>query len=478
MDPLRFDHLTRLLAGASPRRGVLTRLAALSLSLAVTLPGLPEPGAAAKRRRQHHRRTDRRNHVSDEKKRKKKTCAKAGQPTSKKRKKCCQGLVKDGAGRCAQPATESCAATCDGCCQGETCVPGTSAEACGAGGIPCGVCGAEAPTCLAGACRDCDVCPSGCGFASVQAAITAASPGDTIRICPGTYRENLTIDRKLTLRGSGQGTGAGDTILQGVGSGRVVTIPDNEQTVKLQHLRITGGVATGGSASGGGISNLANLLTIEDCTITGNSAEGLGGGGLFNEGGSRVVMQRCTVSDNSVPDLFTVGGGIRNRGQLTLIECTVNENRMLNGSGGGMGNEGTLRLQSCSVRQNTAHRGAGIWNTGTVNIELSDVTANSAPSTDPDFGGPGGIRNGGVMTITDSTVSGNTTGTSGGGIDNFHALVLDNSSVTGNSAAIDGGGVINRSGGSVTLQNDSSVSDNTPNNCLGSGFSGPGCEPD
>ncbi|HWM38332.1 MAG TPA: hypothetical protein VNS49_14565, partial [Streptomyces sp.] len=37
-------------------------------------------------------------------------------------------------------------------------------------------------------------CP-GAQFTSIQAAITAASPGRTIRVCAGTYNETVTVDK-------------------------------------------------------------------------------------------------------------------------------------------------------------------------------------------------------------------------------------------------------------------------------------------
>lgn len=50
-----------------------------------------------------------------------------------------------------------------------------------------------------------DVCPSGCTYGTIQTAINAAAPGDTVAVGPGTYVENIIIDRPLTLQGVGKG---------------------------------------------------------------------------------------------------------------------------------------------------------------------------------------------------------------------------------------------------------------------------------
>ncbi|HXY25503.1 MAG TPA: NosD domain-containing protein [Candidatus Acidoferrum sp.] len=42
-------------------------------------------------------------------------------------------------------------------------------------------------------------CPNAT-FSSIQAAVSAANPGDLIRVCPGTYAEQVVVDRSLTLR--------------------------------------------------------------------------------------------------------------------------------------------------------------------------------------------------------------------------------------------------------------------------------------
>ncbi|NJP99583.1 hypothetical protein [Streptomyces zingiberis] len=49
------------------------------------------------------------------------------------------------------------------------------------------------------------VCASGCDYTTISAAITAASAGDTITVGPGTYNEQITIDKSLTVRGAQAG---------------------------------------------------------------------------------------------------------------------------------------------------------------------------------------------------------------------------------------------------------------------------------
>lgn len=63
-----------------------------------------------------------------------------------------------------------------------------------------GLCAHAAPHPVVG------TCVSGTQYATIQAAVNAASPGDTVRVCPGTYPEQILINKPLTLKGVPNGT--------------------------------------------------------------------------------------------------------------------------------------------------------------------------------------------------------------------------------------------------------------------------------
>jgi hypothetical protein len=215
------------------------------------------------------------------KKKRKKRCAKRGQ-RPKKKKRCCKGLSKDTSGRCAKP---------------------------------------------------CDVCqPAGaCRHDTVQAAVDDAKPGATLTLCAGTFTETIEIAKNLTLIGTGDDVGPGNTILDAAGAGTVVFIAEGS-TVTLQNLRITGGNVTGGGA---GIFN-RGTLALTGCTISGNTAT-FTGAGIVNL--ATMSLINSTVSGNTAG---LEGGGIDNfQGTLELIDSRVIANSAGN-SAGGIRNEGMV----------------------------------------------------------------------------------------------------------------------------------------
>ena len=118
---------------------------------------------------------------------------------------------------------------------------------------------------------------TGVSYQSIQAAIAAAGPGDTIIVCPGTYVENIVFDDKnITVRSTEPSDPAivSATIIDGGGVGHVVLFEGGDKSA-LEGFTIRSGYS---GNQGGGIFIYNSNPTITDNTITGNTAEGGGGG--------------------------------------------------------------------------------------------------------------------------------------------------------------------------------------------------------
>ena len=119
--------------------------------------------------------------------------------------------------------------------------------------------------------------------------------------------------------------------------------------------------------------------------------------------------------------------------------------------GGGVYNYGTLTVTNSTIAGNTSDvDGGGVFNWGTMTVTNCTISGNSAFGDHVAYGG--GIRNAGIMTVTNSTISGNRAGGYGGGIYNDGTMVMTNSTISGNSifAGGDNGGGIYNSGTMTT----------------------------
>jgi predicted outer membrane repeat protein len=145
------------------------------------------------------------------------------------------------------------------------------------------------------------------------------------------------------------------------------------------------GDAYGAGGLGGGIYSTGQVMTVESCTLSGNHANS--GGGLYYSGYNTYTetVRYCTIADNTAA--FR-GGGIRKTGGiLTVQSCTLTGNSAI--QGGAVSALGILTIDTCTLSGNTASQVGGIYS-GKVTVLNSMVVGNSA--TDSGIYNPSGAR--------------------------------------------------------------------------------------
>ncbi len=148
------------------------------------------------------------------------------------------------------------------------------------------------------------------GYATIQDAVDAAQPGDTILVTAGTYAETVVIDKAVNLVGQDGAVIQGSFLTDnGVGAGDVDTW--------LQ------GHASYSGAAGDGISIQANGVTIENIAITG-FLHGVALNGTATNATIRGVDISQSVmgifrNDGANANGLAVEGGSITHGQLGII---------------------------------------------------------------------------------------------------------------------------------------------------------------
>ena len=207
-------------------------------------------------------------------------------------------------------------------------------------------------------------------------------------------------------------------------------------------------VSYNSAAEGAGVANsFGGQLTILRSTISGNTADTIGGG-LRNDD-STAEISDSTISGNSAPD----GGGIVNfsaGGQLTVTRSTISGNMATGGfstfnSGGGILNRnGTVSVDSSTFNVNTAHYGGGLYNEAP--LAVTTIVSNSTFSANgADLGGGGIYNYAGHLVIEFSTVTlNNSNDFAGSGVvswgDDLTTLTEIQSSIIANNHHTDAAG--------------------------------------
>src|SRR5439155_23312469 len=232
--------------------------------------------------------------------------------------------------------------------------------------------------------------------------------------CGGTNAPaTITI---LTAGGLPVGAGARYTIdggnvitLSGAHNNRILQVAPGG-ALTLTKILLTDGYAAGAgptTPSGGAILNNGGRLVLDHASVR-NSESTFAGGAIEDAGGTTLLTDSLIENNRS-----DYGGGIDSIGTLTLINTTVRANQALIHSGGGLDVGGVVEIINSQITSNTANGTAGvdgggglkITATGRVAISDSRFEANHALTTTNGYGGA--ILNRGVLTVTQSSLTGN-----------------------------------------------------------------------
>lgn len=139
-------------------------------------------------------------------------------------------------------------------------------------------------------------------YATIQAAVDAANPHDTVLVLPGTYPENVTIQKVLTLVSR---DGPASTTIRAPNGGSVILVT---APATIDGFTIRDGVASAlcilscSSISAGGGILYASGVVIRNNIIVNNSAGGsncLGvGGGVGSWFGGPVILVNNVIANN------------------------------------------------------------------------------------------------------------------------------------------------------------------------------------
>jgi hypothetical protein len=235
----------------------------------------------------------------------------------------------------------------------------------------------------------------GASYDTIQEAINHASNGDTVTIDPGTYVENLTVDKSITLAGAGQGNTVIEPAFTGAdvpggslapGSSNVILV--RAANVTIHDLTVDGDnpALAGGSDVGGANIDARNGI------ITDNNA-----GGFDN-----LHVQDVTVRNIFLRGIYSFGGS-----GLHVADSTVDNVQGNFASIGIFNSHGTGVIERNTVSRSNDAISAN-WSRGTQFLNNTITDSASGIHTDNN-GGEGGVAD--LIqgnTVRDGTVAPNT----------------------------------------------------------------------
>jgi hypothetical protein len=164
-------------------------------------------------------------------------------------------------------------------------------------------------------------------YATIQAAINAASSNSVINVAPGTYNERLSFSTKMMLTINGTG-GAAATIIDGGSTGPILAV--GPMSMAGMPITMNGFTFQNGYSSiNGGVANLAatSELVILNSIVTQNQG---GTGGAFSVNGGNLKIRNSVIYNNTA---INTGSAVYvATGKAYLVNDTITGNTSADGA--------------------------------------------------------------------------------------------------------------------------------------------------
>ena len=170
---------------------------------------------------------------------------------------------------------------------------------------------------------------------------------------------------------------------------------------------------------------------------------------LTGAGSGDTIIQAAISTADTTSRVFKITNS-----NVAIFGVTIQHGNTLD-NGGGIWNSGTLTLTQSTVSGNTTGNfGGGIYNGGTLNVTTSTIISNTAPR-----GNGGGIYTLSTVSLTNTPSVATWRAMTAGGIFSNGTVTITNSTLSGNTTSLLGGGIFKNSG-TVAMTN-STVGGNT-----------------
>ncbi len=263
-------------------------------------------------------------------------------------------------------------------------------------------------------------------YNSISEAVASATAGDTIVILKDLKESGIVVDKNLTITTSNSLTydvnifryGAGNIFT--INSGVILTILGQENS----KLIIDGN----GINQSGSIMMVNGELVVQGNVVFKNNFTSGNGGAIFANG--IVRLTNCEISGNKA----NIGGAVYTNNVRTYFTNVIIKNNIAIGNGGAIYNVGNCAIANCELTNNiSGSNGGSICN-----------------------------NNGGIVTLSNTTISGNQA-VNGGGLYIDGNTTLTNAIIINNTASNNGGGIFySGSNGARTLTiNGGTIEENT-----------------